>query len=246
MDPKDQDKETGDKTTKADEQKTVEFDKERQRADQAQANLEKSQAERDALRIDLAKATAEREAQKAKLAELTAVTNAARNAEAALPEINPESATVDDMAAALNATRRLIAEQSKQLAELKVANETQAERVNREARERDQATADDQIFNEVCLDLEDEFGAGLRNQAIELMKKENATKGAPANPAKAVLRLRSCFKQAKLDSEKPKTKDTVRIDGGGGGKGPSFGSPEIKEGSLDEVAKQYKALGASG
>lgn len=243
-DVKDKDKDE-DKDTK-----TADFDKERQRVDQERANVERLKAERATLRDELSLARKEQAAQAAKIAELTSTIEAKKSVVEAFPDIDPEEATVDDVAKALQATKKIIADQAYQLAELRSKTESQTQRQVAEEQRRKQQEADDALLADVCSELEEEFGAGLRNEAIKLMEAENAEKGLPANAAKAVLRLRKCFRKASEHAEsksKSRSKETpAPVDSGGGGYRPSFGVPEIKEGSLDEVSLQYRKALSGG
>jgi len=224
-----------------------EFDKERQRADQAEANFRKAQAEKQQMSTQMSQLQQQFEQQQRQLAELNAQSKASKSIAESLPDINIEDATIEDVAKVVAASKKIIADQAKELASLKTkANqyeqESAKERAEREARERR-----NQVLNDVCAELEEEFGSGLRNDAIKLMEQMNEEHGLPENPAKAVLRLRKCFKTVK--DKKASNKETnpnrhLITDTGGGGERPAFGNPEVKKGSLEEVSAQYGKLGA--
>jgi hypothetical protein len=231
----------GDDATKNQEQ----WDKERQRADQETANARKAREEATLLRNQIAQQQAESAAMRKQFEELSATVNAGRSVVDALPDLDVENASTADLAAAIKKAGTLITEQAKELARLQTKakqyeEESAADKAARVARE--QA---DQTLNEVCEELDAEFGAGYRNEAIKLMQTKNAEQGRPESPAKAVLRLRSCYREIKESKAKEnKAKNPPHTDTGGGGSRPSFGGKQIKKGSLDEVAAQVAAANA--
>ncbi len=236
-------KELRDKAIKEAEKADGQFDKERQRADQAEANYRKTAAEKEQMTSQVSQLQQQLAEQQRQFAELNAQSQASKSIEIALPDINLEDATIEDVAKVVAASKKVIAEQAKQLAALNA----KASRFEQRTAEEEAKLQRNKVLNDVCEDLEGEFGAGLRNDAIKLMEKMNAEQGLPANPAKAVLRLRQCFKLAKEDKASGKDKDKPLItDTGGGGDRPGFKKPQIQKGSLEEVSAQYaKAYGKS-
>jgi len=241
-------KELREKAIKEAEKADGEFDKERQRADQAEANFRKVQVEKQQVLAQMTQLQQQFEQQQKQLAELNAQSEASKSIADSLPDINIEDATIEDVAKVVTVSKKIIAEQAKELASLKTKasqyeQESAKERAEREARERR-----NQVLNDVCTELEEEFGSGLRNDAIKLMEQMNEEHGLPENPAKAVLRLRKCFKTVKENKKTNKT-DTDKplvTDTGGGGERPAFGNPEVKKGSLEEVSAQYGKLSSGG
>jgi len=233
-------------TKTMDEQKKVdreEFDKNRQRIDQAEANARRLKVEKDQLASDLEVQRAASAKLKAQIDELLVVNKSANDVNDELPDLDDDP-ELDDVAMAMRKTKAMLAKQAKELARLTALTANRENETAREKAARERKEENDRILNEVCEDLEEEFGSGLRNTAIELMEKMNADKGAPTSAASATLRLRKCFK---LASEKPFTDDTDDRDdrefgdkGGGGGR-PRFGPKKLKSGSLDEVAAQYES-----
>lgn len=238
-----------DKAIKEAEKADGEFDKERQRADQAEANFRKARVEKQQVSAQMTQLQQQFEQQQRQLAELNAQSEASKSIAESLPDINIEDATIEDVAKVVAASKKIIAEQAKELASLKTKasqyeQESARERQDREARERR-----NQVLNDVCTELEEEFGSGLRNDAIKLMEQMNEEHGFPENPAKAVLRLRKCFKTVKDNKKvgnKTNTDKHLVTDTGGGGERPAFGKPEIKKGSLEEVSAQYSKLKTDG
>ena len=234
-----------------DEQKTSEvkpdFDKEKQRADQAEANFRKEREQREAMQANLEAQVAESNRLKQQLEELSAQVNAKKSVENELPEIDVENASVEELAHALARTRKLIVDQTKKIATLETV--ASAVKKNSEATEAQQREAGrkQKILNELCDDLEAEYGKGLRNEAIELMQKKNDELGLPTSPAMAARRLEKCFKEI-ADSKKGKKKNDTRdplVDPGHGGGRPRYGTMKLKKGSLDDVADQI-ATATSG
>jgi uncharacterized protein (DUF3084 family) len=236
-------KEIREKAIQEAEKADGQWDKERQRADQAEANFRKAQAEKDKLNAQMEQMQQQYQQQRNQLAELNAQSQATKSITDSLPDIDPENADIEDIAKAVSASRRIIAEQAKEVAALKAKASQYEQETTRERQQREERERRNQTLNEICTDLEEEFGSGLRNDAIKLMEKMNEEQGLPSNSAKAVLRLRNCFKKAKED--KGKNTDTAKVlmtDTGGGGGRPVFGNPNIKKGSLDDVAGQYSKL----
>lgn len=240
-DKKIKEQELRDKAIKEAEKADGQWDKERQRADQAEANFHKAKAEKDQIGSQLTQLQQTISQQQQQIAELSAQNTATKSIADSMPDIDIENATIEDVAKVVSASKKIIAEQAKQLANLntkasRFEQESVRERTDREAAERR-----NQVLNEVCSELEEEFGAGLRNDAIKLMEKMNEEQGLPTSSAKATLRLRQCFKKVKEGNEDKKSDKgkPVITDTGGGGSRPTLGNPNIKKGSLEDVSAQY-------
>ena len=228
-----------------------EFDKDRQRADQAEASLRKTQAERDQLNGQLAEMQAKHEELTARMAELTAGKNA--EADIALPEIDPETMTGDEIAQVLPQITTVIRQLNADLATVRTkAEQLAAERQQEQQRTREE-TQKNATFRKVCRRLEGKYGAGLQNRAIELMEGRIEAEGAPPTQAEATLMLDECFAAAKTEAatkqpgkgSEPKASGPP-TDTGGGGTRPRFGNVEITPGSLDGVAAQFEKVAPSG
>ena len=227
------------------EKAASEFDKDRQRADQAEANLRKAQAERDKLNSHLDEMQDRMKQQAEQMSQLTSQKQASDNISEMIPDIDVDEASLEDIAKVINSTRSIITTQAKELAELKSKASRYEQETAQQKAQRLEAERNNKILNETCNDLEEEFGAGLRNEAIKLMEQQVAENGRPANQAKAVLMLRKCFKQVSRQKTSPDTSRPPVTDTGGGGGRPSLEQPKIKKGSLEEVVEQYKKA-ASG
>jgi hypothetical protein len=223
------------------EKAKAEFDKDRQRADQAEANFRKAQAEKEHAMSQMSQLQQQMDAQQKQFAELKAQSDASKSVTDALPDLNEES-SIEDIAKVVSASKKIIAEQSRELASLRTKASQNEQETVKEKQEREASERRNQVLNDVCADLEEEFGAGLRNEALKLMEKMNDEVGLPTNPAKAVLRLRTCFKKVKESKKTDEKKTPAKVpvtDTGGGGSRPSFGNPKIKKGSLSDVSAQY-------
>lgn len=217
------------------------FDKERQRADQAEANVRKLAQDKVQLTGQLATLQSTVQQQQNQLAELSSK----KQTFDSIPEINIESASLEDVVKAVSAAKQIIATQAQEITKLS----KKAEAYERNEIGKTETEQRNKILDEVCGELEQEFGAGLRNEAIKFMQQMNEEQGPPENSAKATLRLRNCFKKAKdardADKKKPADKKTNVPPGEGGGRS-SFGSSKFKKGSLKEVLAQARqAAGAA-
>jgi len=216
------------------EKKSTNWDKDRQRADQEAANVRKLLAEREQLRSQLTTLQSQLAEQQAAIQKLSTTKQVFEE----IPEVDANEADPEVIAKAINTAKKLFAAQGAKIAEFenKVKYYEQIE-MNRVAQAERQA-----ILERVCSKLEAEFGAGLRNEALELMNKINQEEGAPENSAEATLRLRDCFKKIKekRDAENRKAKQSL-IPPDGGGKS-SFTSLKFKKGSLKEILAQARQL----
>jgi colicin import membrane protein len=219
------------------EQAKKDFDKERQAADQERANAARARA-------DAQSARQEAEQSRQRMTQLEADLQAIKGQKDAmnsvdLPEIPTEEASVEALAQYSQKAKKIIAEQARKLAELdqKVSKSEKDKAAETESKRA--SSYADQVLEEVCTEFDDEFGPNLRNDALKRMTEINKTEGLPQTPHKAMLRLRSCYrdaaKEAKAESKSPR----IPSDPGRGGSRPSYKPAAIKPGSLDEVAQQF-------
>jgi len=123
--------------------------------------------------------------------------------------------------------------------------ETNAADTAKQARSDAAKVASNAAYDEILTDLDAEYGADCRNEAIKAFEALNEKGEVPTGkPAKATRMLEKCYKDAKAlkDKETPAKKTDLDI-GGGGGVSETLTGKEIKEGSLDDVAKQHGADG---
>lgn len=215
------------------------FDKARQAADQEKANAVRARADAQSARQEADQLKQQMAELKAEIATARGKADAEKSVD--LPDILTEEASVETLATYSQKAKKIIAEQARKLAELdqKVskserdrASETESQRQSRYA---------DQVLEEVCTDFDNEFGPNLRNDALKRMAEMNKTEGLPPTPHKAMLRLRTCYREAAKEAEKAESKSPrVPSDSGRGGSKPSFKPVSIKPGSLDEVAAQFE------
>lgn len=232
-----------DATDKTEEKPEAKFDRERQRADQAEANWRKERQERERVSGELTDLRMTAERLQAQIAELTKARKASESDD--LPEV-PDDASIEDLLAVTKATGKVIRNLREQLADLKTSTakhqeETRAEREQREAEERRNAT-----LEKVCTRLEKKHGTGLRNRAIQMMESRIDKGDKPADPAEAALMLDDCFMEAKQEREDKKKQEGPAGDSGGGGTRPKLGPGKIKPGSLAEVAAQFAGAAGTG
>ena len=218
------------------------FNKERQRADQAEANVRKLLNERNQLTSQFTTLQSQIQQQQQELQKLSSTKQVLDE----IPEIDAETASVEDLVKVAAAMKKTITAQAKKLASLEgKARQFENLETNRAAQSERNG-----ILEEVCAELETEFGAGLRNDALKIMAQINEEQGPPANSAKATLCLRTCFKQAKearIEAENKTTeKKKSNIPPGEGGGHSSFKSQKFTKGSLKEVYAQAKKIAGAG
>lgn len=220
-----------------------EFDKDRQRADQAEANFRKAKAEKERLDTELESQRQKAAELQAQIDELKAGKNAEKDVVDQIPDIDPEKATVEDYGKAMKQMRTVIAGLTKKLAQVETkGQQSESERQREKLAAREKADRD-KTFEDLCRELDEEFGPGLRNDAIKKMEERVAAEGEPSNAVKATLIFRKCYAAAKAEAEQGKAKDKskriIPTDTGGGGR-TRFGSVQIKKGSLDDVVAQFE------
>jgi hypothetical protein len=223
---------------KNEEQAKKDFDKERQAADQERANAARARADAQAARQEADSLKARMAAMEADIAAAKGQKNAMDSVD--LPEIPTEEASVEALAAYSQKAKKIIADQARKLAELdqKVTKSEKDTAAATEAQKN--ARYADQVLEEVCTEFDNEFGPNLRNDALKRMTDLNKTEGLPQTPHKAMLRLRTCYREAAKEASKPDSKSPrTPSDPGRGGSRPSYKPASIKPGSLDEVAQQF-------
>lgn len=219
------------------EDKTQDWDKTRQQADIERANAEKARAEVARTKSELEEARQQLAEQKQQLEALNAKESATKSVDELIPDLNDDDITFESLAASLRSSKQLIKSQAEQIAELKnTASRYQQSKAQEEAKKSAEA-----LLNKVCSEFDEEFGAGLRNDAIRLMEQKTKENG-PVYGAEAVLRLRSCYREVAKTKKKdtPKPNSQIKTDTGGGGGRPSIGEAKIKKGSLKDVSAQLR------
>ena len=219
-----------------------EFEKTRQRADQEAANARKAREELSERQSELETAHTENESLKEKLAE--AETKAAQ---AGIKDVELEESEYQGTDLNLvRAIKSLKEEQTVKDKEIKALKDKATGYEERERKEQAKV-ARDSAYEELLSDLDGEYGADCRNDAVqkfdELCKKGDVPKG---NPALAARKMEKCYKEvkaAKSKESKEKEKSSLSLDSGsGGGSPPSLSGATIPSGlSLDEAVDHLAA-----
>lgn len=196
-------------------------------ARQTQADLETVRAETDTLREQLA------------AAEAKAAEAGIKNVE--LDEKDYEAESDRKLVQAINSLNQKLTAKDTQIAAL----EKKATGYEAQAREDEALAARNSRFEELLTDLDAEYGADCRNEALKRFGEQTAAGKVPKNnTAKATRVMERCYKEAKTAKDKAaaeakKNKSSLPLDSGsGGGNAPNLAGVEIKEGSLDDVDAQ--------
>ena len=197
---------------------------------QAQADLEAAQSETATLQEKL-------EAAQSKAAE-AGIDNV---------ELNEQDYTTTDipLVRAINAIKKQLDAKDKRIACL----EKKATGYEKQAHIDSATAASNSAYDELLTDLDAEYGADCRNEAVKAFNALRADgKVEKGRPAKATRALEQCYRDAKAAKAKNKStsKSDLNLDTGSGGGSPAnLAGVEIKDGSLDDVANQYAAAGAT-
>jgi len=230
---------------KAKQQEKEKFEKDRQRADQEAANARRAREELSETQVNLETAQTENEQLKKQLAA------AERKAvEAGIEDTDLDESQYDGSDLALVKSIKSLKKRDEanklEIAELKkkaVSYEEQA-RIEKAAEDRNQ------LYEGLLTDLDEEYGADCRNEAVKKFTElANEGKVPKSNPAKATRVMERCYKEVKAAKEKAKTgkdKSSLSLDSvSGGGDVLKLSGAKIKEGSLAEVRAQYAAAAKS-
>lgn len=193
-------------------------------ARQAQSDLESAKSETEKLREQLA--TAEAKATEAGIATV---------------ELDEKEYEGTDLAMvkAIKGLGEKLKAKDKQIASL----EKKAEGYEQQDRKDKATQASNSAYEELLGDLDGEYGADCRNEAVKQFNKLASEGKVPiGRPEKATRLMEKCYKDAKAAKTKDKAdkdKPSLPLDSGsGGGETPNLSGVEIKEGSLDEVDAQ--------
>ena len=216
---------------KAELENNEEFEKTRQRADQEAANAAKA-------RERATQAESENETLKEQL-----VAAKAKADEAGIEDVELDESNYQDTDLALvksiKALNKKIDAKDSRIAGLEKKAAGYEEQLQKEANE----TARNSIYEGLLTDLDLEYGADCRNEAVNKFQTLNTEGKVPkGNPTKATRIMEKCYKEVKAAKAANKKDKPLSLDSGsGGGSALNLSSVEIKEGSLDEVAAQYAA-----
>ncbi len=209
-------------------EKESEWNKEKQRADQAEANLRKIQQERQAMEARLVDAQKKAETLEAKLSEF------AKANDIDLDEID-QDITDPKVVKALKVMKQQIEAANSRAAELEKVKESY------EASERNKQIElqIEKSKAEIIEDIEQEFPAKFRNEALKMADEVCAKRGhSPADRYEAHKILRNCYKELAAKSKPAETKKTVPTDTGKGG--GAIPEETLGTGSIRELAQKMK------
>jgi len=228
-------------TKTADEQRAIDdARKNEQQVEQERANAERAREEARQAQTDLeASQTANTKLQeKLEAAEVAAAEAGITDVE--LKEDDYKDAPSDlAMVKAINTLKTKLEASNKRSAAL----EKKAKGYEQQAQNDQAKAARNAAYDEILTDLDDEYGADVRNEALKIwQEKVKAGEIPKGKPAQATRIMEKCYKQAKAAKDeatkKAKDKSPSLDTGSGGGSGPNLTKTEIKEGSLDDVAEQ--------
>lgn len=205
------------------------WDKERQRADQAEANFRKAQAERESIAAKADAASKEVESLKARLDEF------AKANDVNLDEIDTDITDAKVVKALKVMQSKLeAATQRAEKSEKAVSEMLTKEQVKQEEQRHEQ------VKQELIAEVEAEFPARFRNEALKAANKICEDRGfAPSDRYEAFKILRNCYKELASKSAAP-TPKPVATDTGKTTITATPDTGEVKGGSLREVAAQLR------
>jgi len=229
-----------------DDQRKSEQQIEQERANTLRANeaARQAQATATAAQASVAEIQAERDALAEKLA-----TAEAKATEAGIEDVklDPEDYDGSDLKLmrAIQSVKQQIESKDKRIAGL----EKKAQTFEQNAITNAAKTESQSQYDELLKGMDEDYGPDCRNEALEKFNELRAAGKVNTNrPSLATRTLEKCYQEVKTAKDKAdpgRKKKKVDLDmGDGGGSGVNLGKTEIKEGSLDDVAKQYAATGA--
>lgn len=229
--------EDGEKAARTPEEQAA-IDKARldkQQLEQEQANTARANEAAKQAQSDLESAKSETETLKEQLATAEAKAAEAGIKDVELKEENYEGTDLDLVKAIKSLEQKLDAK-DKQIAGL----EKKATGYETQARADKATQARNSVYEELLSDLDEEYGADCRNDAVKRFNELITTGKVPkGNPTKATRAMERCYKEAKAAKAKGKDKSSLSLDpGSGGGSAPNLSGVELKKGSLDEVDAQ--------
>ncbi len=233
--------ETSKQETAKEDKAKAGWDKERQRVDQLQANVRKLADEKQGLAEQLSTMSKQSSGLADKITALESKLAEKQEIKEQV-DLDPDLydpkliKTINLLKSELASAKSAMTESNKKIDELSQAKEQiEAERLlEREQKRRDE------IQEKILSDLDADFGAKFRNEAMKMAQKEVDETGKPPVGEFAVYHLlKKYYKEAA--SKAPKKTDTtkVRVDTGSGG--VSFNDGEVKEGSRKDVLNQLRS-----
>ncbi len=208
----------------------------RDRASQAESDLASQQSENESLKDQLAAAKAEA-------------------AEAGIEDIKLDAEDFEN-----ESDRALVGAIHSLNEKIKATNKSKDERIKglektasdyKSQLQADNATsAKNAAYDELLTDLDTEYGADCRNEAVAKFQTAAKSQTVPLNsPAKATRFMEKCYKEAKAAKDKiiadNLKEGKIPLDtGSGGGSAPNLSGTEIPDGlSLDDAVKHLDKAG---
>jgi seryl-tRNA synthetase len=226
-----------DETEKVDE--TKKFDEVRQRADQEAANARKAREELHSTQSALESAKAETATLQRQLKEAEA-----KAVQAGIKDVELNDEDYDGPALklvqAVRALNEKIAAKDSRISGLENKVTGYETQLQNEAA----AKVRNDTYEELLTDLDTEYGADCRNEAVAQFNALAAEGKVPkGNPAKATRIMEQCYKAVKAEKSKPDKKKPISLDSKGGGTATTLSGKELKKGTLDDVVKQLASAG---
>jgi chromosome segregation ATPase len=213
---------------------TKKFDEVRQRADQEAANARKAREELHSTQSALESAKAETTTLQRQLKEAEA-----KAVQAGIKEIDLKDEDYDGPALklvqAVRALNEKITAKDARIGGLEKKVSDYESQLQNEAAQK----VRNDTYEELLTDLDKEYGADCRNEAVVQFNALAAEGKVPkGNPAKATRIMEQCYKAVKSEKSKPDKKKPISLDSKGGGTATTLSGKVLKKGSLDEVVKQ--------
>ncbi len=232
---------TGEEAAKTPEEQSAIDDarKAEQQLEQEQSNTRRANEAATQAQSALETANSENESLQEQLDDALAKASVAGITEVELNEDDYETATDKVLVKAIKNIEARQEAKDKEIAELKKkATAYEANAAKKEATE-----AGNAAYEELLTDLDGEYGADCRNEAVVAFNQLRTDGKIPqGRPAKATRAMEACYKAAKKAKDKAKDESKkLNLDldtGGGGGSAIDLKGVEIKEGSLDDVDAQ--------
>lgn len=223
--------------TEVTQEQTDGWDKDRQKVDQLSANVSKLSNERAELTTQLTEMSQRSQDMQDTVARLEAQLTTAQATQTQSESLDPDMyddklmQKISKFETEIGNTKKLLAEsnaQIKELADAKTRYEQEAENDRETTRKAERKEL-------ILTDLDSEFGAKFRNEALKLAQDEvNATGVAPSGDYAVAQLLRKHYKQlSATPGSVTKVNPSVPADNGEGG--VVFAEGEIEEGTRDEV-----------
>ena len=230
--------------TEAKAAEKAKWDEQQQKADQEAANARKAREQVAAVSSELETTKVENETLREQLAAAEV-----KAAEAGITDVELDEARYEGTDLPLVKAIKSLKEEIKAKDKRFDALEKKAADYEKRDREEQAMAARNSVYEELLTDLDAEYGADCRNEAVKAFNQLIADGKLPkGNPAKSTREMEKCYKavkaaKAKAEADKTNKDKSLSLDSGsGGGEGPNLSGTTIKKGqSLDEAVEQVAA-----